>query len=68
MGYKKQIIDHNVEKFCLIIKADIDMFSSVKTLTQAYRDVELQVNFVNGRKKIREDLRWQFRKNECRKL
>ena len=33
--YEKQILDHNVEKFSLMVKNDIDMFSSTEILTKA---------------------------------
>ena len=32
-GYKKQILDYNVDKFSLMVRANLDMFSSAKTLT-----------------------------------
>lgn len=32
-GYEKQILDHNVEKFNLIVKADLNMFFFAETLT-----------------------------------
>ena len=40
-SYEKQILDHNIEKFSLIIKADLDMFASAKTLTQANQNAKL---------------------------
>ena len=39
--YKKQILDHNVEKFNLMVRANLDMFFSAKTLTQADRNAAL---------------------------
>lgn len=41
-GYEKQILNHHVEKFCLIIRDDIDMFSSTKTLTEVDKNAALQ--------------------------
>ena len=67
-GYEKQILDHNVEMFSFMIKADLDMFSSAKTLTQADRNATLQINSVSGAKKIMEDLKWHFRKDESQRL
>lgn len=40
-GYEKQILDHNIEKFSLMVRADWNMFSSVETLTQANQDAVL---------------------------
>ena len=34
-GYEKQILDHNIERFNLMVKADLDIFASIETLTQA---------------------------------
>ena len=31
-GYKKQILDYNIEKFILIIRDNINIFSSTKIL------------------------------------
>ena len=46
-GYEKQILDHNVEKFSLMVRDDIDMFSFTKTLTETDKNVVLQVNSVS---------------------
>ncbi len=67
-GYEKQILDHNVEKFSLMIRANLARFSSAKTLTQADQDAALQVNSVSGAKKIMEDLKWHLGKDERRRL
>ena len=67
-GYEKQILDHNVEKFSLMIRDDINIFSSTKILTKADKDAALQVNSVSGAKSITEDLKWHFGKNERIKL
>ena len=40
-GYEKQILDHNIEKFSLMVRANLDMFSSAETLTQADRNAAL---------------------------
>ncbi len=40
-GYKKQILDYNVEKFSLIVRDDIDLFSSTKILTQDDKNAAL---------------------------
>lgn len=55
-GYEKQILDYNVEKFNMIVTADLDMFSSMEILTQADQDVSLHINSISGVKKIIEDL------------
>ena len=57
-GYEKQILDHNIEKFSLIVKEDIDMFSFIKILTEANKNVVLQFNSVSSVKNIMEDLKW----------
>ena len=33
-GYEKQILDHNIEKFSLMVKNDINIFFSTKTLIE----------------------------------
>lgn len=35
MSYEKQILDYNVEKFDLIVRIDLNIFSSAKILIQA---------------------------------
>ena len=55
-GYERQILDYNVEKFSLMVKDDIDMFSFAEILTQANKNVVLYVNSMSGVKKIREEL------------
>lgn len=67
-GYEKQILDHNVEKFNIMVRDDIDMFSSTETLTEADKNAALQVNSVSGAKKITEDLKWLIRKDEHKRL
>ncbi len=56
-SYEKQILDENVEKFRLMIRDDIDMFSSTHTITEADKNDALQVNSVSGAKKMKEDLK-----------
>ncbi len=56
-SYEKQILDHKVEKFSLMVRDDIDIFSSIETLTEADKNDALQVNSVIGAKKITEDLK-----------
>ncbi len=67
-GYEKQILDYNIEKFSLIVGDDIDLFSSTKILTQADENAALQVNSVNGAKKIKEKLKWYIKKSERLRL
>lgn len=67
-GYKKQILDYNIKKFSLIVKANLNMFFSIKILTQAKQNAALQVNSVSSAKKIIEDWNWQLEKNECQRL
>lgn len=63
-SYEKQILDHNVKKFSLIIKADLNM----ETLTWANKNDKLQVNSLSNLKKILKDLKWHFRKDERQRL
>ena len=63
-SYKKQILDHNVEKFSLMVRDDIDMFFSTETLTEADKNAALQFNSVSGAKSITEDLKWHVGKDE----
>ncbi len=63
-SYKRQILDYNIEKFSLMVKDDINLFSSTKILTQADENVALQVNSVSSAKKIREELKWYIKKTE----
>ncbi len=66
--YEKQILDYNVKKFSLMVRDDIDLFSSTKILTQVDKNSTLQVNSMNGAKKIREELRWYIEKNKRLRL
>lgn len=40
-SYEKQILDHNVKKFSLIVRVNLDMFFSTKILTQANQNAKL---------------------------
>ena len=62
-SYKRQILDYNIKKFSLIVRADINLFSSTKILTQANKNAALQVNSMSGAKKIKEKLKWYIKKN-----
>ena len=66
--YEKQIPDHNVEKFSLIVRDDIDMFFSTKILIEVDKNAALQVNSVNGAKSITKDLKLHIGKNKHIKL
>lgn len=55
-SYKKQILDYNVKKFNLMIKTNLVMFFSIKTLTQTDQNIALQINLINNAKKIIKDL------------
>ena len=40
-GYEKQILNHNVEKFSLMVRDNINMFSFTKTLTETNKNAAL---------------------------
>lgn len=63
-SYKKEILDYNIKKFSLMIKIELDMFFSVKILTQANKNVKLQINLVRNAKKIIKNLKYYFKKIE----
>lgn len=67
-SYKKQILNHNVEKFSLMIKANLNMFASAKILIWANQNAELQINSVSSRKKNIKDLKQHFGKDERQRL
>lgn len=54
--YEKQILDHNIVKFNLMVRAYLSMFFSAKILTQANQNAELQINLVGETTKIMKDL------------
>ena len=66
--YEKQILDHNVEKFSLMVREDIDMFSSIETIIEADKNAIMQVNSVSGAKSIPEDMKWHIGKDKRIKL
>lgn len=39
--YEKQILHHNIENFDLMVKDDINMFSSIKILTEINKNIIL---------------------------
>lgn len=67
-SFQKQILDHNVKKFCLIVRANLDMLSSAKLLTETNPNAALQITLIRDAKKSIEDLKWDFRKNKCQNL
>ena len=60
---EKPTLDHNVEKFNLMVRDNINIFSSTKTLTEANKIVALQVNPISGIKNITKDLKCHMRKD-----
>ena len=67
-SYEKQILDHNVKKFSLMLIDDIDMFFSTETLAEIDKNTALQVNSVSGAKSITEDLKWHIAKDKYIRL
>ena len=63
-GYEKQILDHNIERFSLMIRDNIDMFFFTGILTEVDKNAALHVNSVNNIKSITEDLKWQVGKDK----
>ncbi len=51
-----------------MVRDDIEMFYSNKTLTEADKNAALQVTSVSGAKKITEDLKWNVGKDKRIKL
>lgn len=47
-----------------MIRDEIDLFSSIKISIQVNKNATLQINFVSGVKKIREELKWYIEKNK----
>lgn len=56
-NYKRQILYYNIQKFSLIIKSNIDIFSYTKILILSDKNAILQVNFVKDTKKIKKELK-----------
>ena len=40
-SYEKKILDHNIEKFSLMVRDNIDMFYSTKIFTEANKNAAL---------------------------
>ena len=51
-GYEKKSLCHNIEKFNLIVRNDINMFSFTQILIGANKNTALQVNFISGAKSL----------------
>lgn len=67
-SYKNQILDHNIEKFSLIVRDDIDKLSSTKRPIQVDKNAILQINSMSDVKKIREELKWHIERNKWVRL
>lgn len=52
-NYEKRILDHNIEKFSLMMKNDINS-----------KDGMLEVNSVSSTNKIKKKLKYHIEKNE----
>lgn len=57
-NYKIQILTHNIKKFNLIIRDDINLFFPTKILTQTNKNAVLQVNSMSDAKKVKRELKW----------
>lgn len=55
--YKKQILDYNIEKCSLIVRANLNIFFITKILIQINQNTVLFINSANNAKKIIEDLK-----------
>lgn len=51
-GYKKQILDQNIKKFNLIVRDDLNIFSSTRILTQINQNTVLPINSIKNKKKL----------------
>lgn len=60
----KQNLIHDVVKFSLMIRNDINMFLTIKLSTQVDNNIVLQVNSINDAKKIGKELMWYIGRNE----
>lgn len=67
-GYEKQILDHNIEMFNLIIKANLKMFFLIKIFPNTNQNIQLQINLVRDAKKIIKNSKYHFEKNNSQKL
>ncbi len=67
-SYERQILDCNIEKFSLMVRDNINLFSFTKIVTQVDGNVALQVYSVSGVKKIKEELKWYIEKSEQLRL
>lgn len=63
-NYKRQIIDHNVEKFSLMIKHNIDIFPFIKILINVNHNNILQINSMSSANKIGEEIKQHIKKNK----
>lgn len=61
--YEKQILDHNIKKLNLIVRANLNIFFFTKTLTQANQNAILQINLVTATLKI-----WKIWSSTLKKL
>ena len=55
--YERRILDYNIEKFSLMVKNDIDIFSSIEIPTKVDKNIILSVNSISDVKKIKEELK-----------
>lgn len=67
-SYKKQILDYNIKKFSLIVRYNINIICSTKTLTEIDKNIILQVNSISDIKKIIKYLKWHVKKDNNIKL
>lgn len=56
-NYIRQILNHNVEKFSLIVRDDIYIFLSIEIIIQVNKNVILEINSMSDMKKIRGELK-----------
>lgn len=55
--YEKQILDHNIKKFNLIIINNMNVFFCIKILTNVDKNAILYANSINGVKNIIKNLK-----------
>lgn len=58
---KKNILDHIVEMFSQIVRADLNIFASAKTGIQTNQNAELQIISISGANKIMKDLKYYIK-------